>query len=65
LHNPHSAAEVAEHMTQDDVISVERELGVRLPHDYREILVNSSDLRAMTHVLDGVVYPVFEDKPVP
>jgi cell wall assembly regulator SMI1 len=56
-----SAREDAEHMTQGDVASVEQELGVHLPHEYREVLVNSSDLRALTHVLGGVVYPVFDD----
>ena len=48
-------------MTREEVGQVERELGVQLPQDYRDVLLGSDDLRALTHVLGDRVYPVFQD----
>jgi hypothetical protein len=48
-------------VTEADITRVETELGVQLPAEYREILLNGTELQALTHVLGGVVYPFFQD----
>jgi hypothetical protein len=48
-------------MTEADVTRVEMELGVGLPAEYRELLINRAELQSLTHVLGGVVYPFFLD----
>jgi hypothetical protein len=48
-------------VTETDIKRVETELGVQLPAEYREILLNGTELQALTHVLGGVVYPFFRD----
>jgi glycine oxidase len=56
-----SAIKVPEGINDVEFERIERELGVRLPRDFRDALATRSDLRALTHVLAGVVYPYFLD----